>query len=135
MVNVIWSSARDYCSWAKCELPTDEQWEVAARGNDARIYPWGKEDPDEYRANYEMIVGSPTPVGFFPDGDTPEGVADMAGNVWEWTQSDFDKNTKSVRGASCSIVAANLRAGDRSRVGPGSRYGNLGFRCVREVIP
>ena len=117
-------------------MPTDEQWEAAARGKTGRIFPWGEENPDEYRANYANIVGAPTSVGLFPDGDTPEGVADMAGNVWEWTQSDFDKEgNKSVRGASFDDDATDLRAADRDRYGPDSWVYNLGFRCVREVIP
>jgi len=100
VVRVTWHEAQGYCAWAKCQLPTEEQWEAAARGAEGRIFPWGGPDPDEYRANFNMMVGKPTPVGMFPEGDTPEGVADMAGNVWEWTRSDFGEDTKCVRGAS-----------------------------------
>jgi formylglycine-generating enzyme required for sulfatase activity len=132
VVSVTWQQARDYCTWARCKLLTEEQWEAAARGAEGRIFPWGPEEPDEYWANFDGKVGEPTPVGTFPDGDTPEGVADMAGNVWEWTRSDFNKEAKSVRGASFRFVAAYLRAAFRVRDEPGSRNGNLGFRCVRE---
>ncbi len=139
VVFVTWHEARSYCEWASrkwgmaCKLPTDEQWEFAARGPEGRIYPWGPEEQeaDEHRANFGMKVGHPTPVGMFPDGDTPEGVADMAGNVWEWTRSNFDENNKSVRGAWFDGEAADLRAAVRA-----SWYGLgddlLGFRCVRE---
>ncbi len=132
VVGVTWRQARDYCSWAKCMLPTEEQWEAAARGAEGRVYPWGKEEPDKHRANCGMMVGAPTPVGLFPEGDTPEGVADMAGNVWEWTRSDFDEKTKCVRGASFSVGARILRAAYRGRDEPEVSYVSLGFRCVRE---
>jgi len=132
VVSVTWRQARDYCLWAECKLPSEEQWEAAARGAEGRIFPWGAEGPDEYRANFDGKVGEPTPVGMFPDGDTPEGVADMAGNVWQWTGSDFDKENKCVRGASFSSGATLLRAAYRYWVGP--VYWNVfrGFRCVRE---
>jgi formylglycine-generating enzyme required for sulfatase activity len=132
VVGVTWHQAQNYCSWAKCKLPTDAQWEVTARGAEGRIFPWGPEEPDEHRANFDGKVGEPTPVGLFPGGDTPEDVADMAGNVWEWTRSDYDKDTKVVRGASFSGGAWYLRAASRSRNVPVVWDGVLGFRCVRE---
>jgi formylglycine-generating enzyme required for sulfatase activity len=129
---VTWHEAQRYCEWAQCKLPTEQQWEFAARGTESRIYPWGPEEPDEHRANFDMKVGEPTPVGMFPDGNTPEGVADMAGDVWEWTRSDYDKSNKVVRGASFDYVALNLRAASRLRYVLDDWVGNLGFRCVRE---
>jgi formylglycine-generating enzyme required for sulfatase activity/predicted MPP superfamily phosphohydrolase len=132
VVCVTGRQARDYCTWARCKLPTNEQWEVAARGAEGRIFPWGPEEPDEYRANFNSMAGGLTPVGMFPDGDTPEGVADMAGNVWEWTRSDFNKEAKSVRGASFFDVAINLRAAVRVRDEPVGWDGLVGFPCVRE---
>ena len=91
-----------------------------------------KEKPDEYRANFGGKLDGPTPVGMFPGGDTPDGVSDMAGNVWEWTRSDFDKDTKSVRGASFDLEAMYLRAACRYRLVPEFRFDFIGFRCVRE---
>jgi formylglycine-generating enzyme required for sulfatase activity len=132
VVSVTWYQALDYCAWAKCNLPTEEQWEIAARGAEGRIFPWGPDEPDEYRANFKSMVGEPTPVGMFPDGDTPEEVADMAGNVWEWTRSDVDKETKSGRGASFGDEAVALRAACRLRTVPHYRNDFIGFRCVRE---
>jgi formylglycine-generating enzyme required for sulfatase activity len=129
---VTWYEARDYCAWAGCTLPTEEQWEVAARSAEGRIFPWGREEPDECRANFNSMVGWMTPVGMFPDGDTPEGVADMAGNVWEWTRSDFDEEAKCVRGASFDLLAIFLRAASRARFAPDGRSPGVGFRCVRE---
>jgi formylglycine-generating enzyme required for sulfatase activity len=121
VVYVTWYEAQRYCEWAsakwniRCALPTEEQWEFAARGIESRIYPWGGEEqePDEHRANFYGMVGEPTPVGLFPDGSTPDGVADMAGNVWEWTRGDFDKDSKVMRGASFNGGATFLRAADR----------------------
>ncbi|MBI1791859.1 MAG: SUMF1/EgtB/PvdO family nonheme iron enzyme [Acidobacteria bacterium] len=134
VVYVDWHAAQRYCQWAGCQLPTEQQWEFAARGTEGRIYPWGPEqdEPDEHRANFGRKVGQPTPVGMFPDGDTPEGVADMAGNVWEWTRSDIDKDTKCVRGASFNVDARVLRAASRFGVGPVLWLDSFGFRCVRE---
>lgn len=142
VVRVDWEQARAYCEWAsrkwnmKCKLPNDLQWEFAARGPGGRTYPWGPENqqPDEHRANFNSMVGEPTPVGMFPDGETPEGVSDMAGNVWEWTSSNYQENKpwKVVRGASFYVEADYLRAAVRDRGVPVNSYYNLGFRCVRE---
>ncbi len=94
VVNVSWHDARSYCQWLADEtgqvvrLPTEAQWEKAARGTDGREYPWGNEF-DKDRCNwFEAFIGDTTAVGkYSPQGDSPYGVADMAGNVWEWTSS------------------------------------------------
>ena len=132
VVSVTWHDAQKYCAWAGCALPTEQQWEAAARGPEGRIYPWGSAEPDERRANFSMMVGAPTPVGMFPGGNTPEGVSDLAGNVWEWTRSDYDGESKVVRGACFDFDAAWLRAAVRPGCQPGSRHVSDGFRCVRE---
>ncbi len=133
VVNVTWHDARGYCDWAEVLLPNEVQWEAAARGTEGRFYPWGNERPDEFRANFGMNVGAPTPVGLFPDGETPSGVAELVGNVWEWTNSEFEPEIMSARGAAFDFDAGNLRAANRIRSGPNNRYVNLGFRCVRRV--
>ena len=138
VVNVNRNDADRYCKhFDHCHLPTDKQWEFAARGTASRIYPWeGNAKPGEPRANCNGVLKAPSPVGIFPDGDTPDGVSDMLGNVWEWTSSEFETGRYSVRGASFdSGDSDDLRAAARYRVVPDVRDHDLGFRCVREVIP
>ncbi len=132
-VGVSWHDASAYCKWAGVLLPIEEQWEYAARGTEGRRYPWGPQWPDAERANFaETKIGVPTPVGLFPAGNTPEGVADMAGNVWEWTKSKYDKEFMEVRGASFGYAAGRLRAAVRDGLPPDDSNDDIGFRCVRE---
>ncbi len=135
VTEVTYEDATNYCEWANCKLPSEFQWEHSARctRNQHRIYPWGDALPDQHLANFDNPGGAPTPVGMFPDGDTPEGVSDMAGNVWEWTSSDYGKEeAKVVRGASYYDVATYLRAALRNWYEPGNSNFFLGFRCLRE---
>ena len=97
-VAVSWFEARDYCQWVGGRLPTEAEWVRAARGDDNRVFPWGNEDPDCSKANLldestgKLCVGDTSPVGSYPEGASPFGVMDLAGNVWEWTADWYYQN-------------------------------------------
>jgi iron(II)-dependent oxidoreductase len=84
---VTWQGAREYCAWRGARLPTEAEWEAAARGREGRRYPWGHEPPGEERAVFGRRSNYTEPVGKRPGGATPEGVHDLAGNVAEWTST------------------------------------------------
>lgn len=148
VVGVSWNDADEYCSWVGSRLPTEAEWEYAARGVDSNSYPWGDESPNADLLNYNQNVGKTTAVGSYsPDGDSWVGASDMAGNVWEWTNSlhqpypyngrdgreDINStNIRVFRGGSWYFNDYSIRAAIRNSSDPANRYNFIGFRCVQE---
>jgi formylglycine-generating enzyme required for sulfatase activity len=124
-----WNQAKTFCEWAGGRLPTAEEWEYAAKGGESRVYPWGNNEPSASLAKFGPSDGT-APVGSYPAGATKHGLLDMAGNVWQWTASNYDANTKEVRGGSWVDDPRNLRASDRDRYAPADRNNDVGARCA-----
>ncbi len=138
VINVSWNDAAAYCEWLsgktglKFKLPTEAQWEKAARGIDGRKYPWGSREPGKDLANFKSIIGKTTPVGSYPEGASPYGLLDMAGNVWEHCSDWYDNNHVS-RGGSWSNNASDVRCTKRISHYPSSPSRFLGFRLCQDI--
>jgi len=153
MVNVIWNEARTYAKWAGAQLPSEAQWEKAARGTDGRLYPWGNDWDVAKCNNLESTQAATTPVGMYLNGVSPYGCLDMAGNVWQWCEDWFGqkyytgspvRNPKGpdtgeervLRGGSwCDInlITRTFRCAYRLWLDPTDRRPSAGFRCI--VVP
>lgn len=147
-----WAGGRVYCAWRGARLPSEAEWEAAARGKEGRTYPWGEAPPTPERAVYGRARGNTDPVGSHPDGATPEGVFDLAGNEAEWTSSLFRPYPYDAEDGREDLEASGervTRGGDHVfdvshdhltgyfRDGfsrdPQRGHRHIGFRCAKDV--
>mgnify|MGYP000861571263 CR=1 FL=1 len=149
VINVDWDQANSYCQWTGRELPTEAQWEKAARGTKGNIYPWGNDLATPNLTNFAIYVGNTTKVGNYLAGASPYGALDMAGNVWEWVADwygDYSAGTETnptgpsdgiirvFRGGSWKSGEPDLRGAVRRIFATPYLYTDIGFRCASNAI-
>ena len=151
VIHVNWEMANTYCTWRGANLPSEAEWEKAARGPStgsvpSPTYPWGDNAPTSDLLNYNKNVGDTSKVGSYESGKSPYGVYDMAGNVWEWVNdwydrypgntdnnSSFGKRYRVLRGGSWSFNLRYARSALRFGNDPANALDSIGFRCSRSV--
>ena len=146
VVGISWEDADAYCAWKGKRLPTEAEWERAARGTHSQLYPWGDRFDATRTNTREARTRRPLPVGAFPEGATSEGLLDMSGNVWEWCWDWYDESyyrmsplrnptgpetgkKRVIRGGGWS--APQIHMAKRRGEKPDKTYPSLGFRCAR----
>jgi iron(II)-dependent oxidoreductase len=151
VVEASWIGAVMYCRWLLKRLPSEAEWERAARGTEGRPYPWGAAPPTQQRARFDLGWNETMAVGQLTNGATPEVILDLAGNVYEWTASLYrpypyrpddgreaqhSPGERVTRGGAHDSIAAHIRATWRGAIvsrNPNSGHHNIGFRCARNA--